>query len=74
MLLLRQGHVYSTNCAGAENEDRALAFYLQRAVLLYLISALCGNGLGWLSMARLNQTFSQFLLPKLLFCDGPNIL
>lgn len=47
---------------------------LQMALLLYLICALCGSDLGWLSVARLNQTFSQFLLPKLLFCDGPRIL
>lgn len=46
---------------------------LQRAVLLYLlICALCD--LGWLSMARFSQTSSQVLLPKLWFCEGPNIL
>lgn len=42
--------------------------------LLYLISAHCGSYTVWLSLARINRTFSQFLLPKLLFWDGPNIL
>lgn len=34
----------------------------------------CGRDTGWLAAARVDQTFSQFLFPKPLFCGGPNIL
>lgn len=42
--------------------------------LLYILCAYCRSDTVWLSVARINQTFSQFLLSKLLSWDGPNIL
>lgn len=39
-------------------------------LLLYVICAHCGSDIGWLAPARINPTFSLFLLPELVLCDG----
>lgn len=58
----------------AENEGRALAFWPPKDCAAAPHLCTLWEWPRLVSVTRLNQTFSQFLLAKLLFCDGPNIL